>query len=90
MKYQIRYCFQLLLRFFYGIHFEMQRNPLDAVKSYGLSLEYVKDQTPEICLAAVQQNGWALQYVKKQTPEICLAAVRKEPEVLKLVKKTNT
>ena len=35
----------------------------------------LKEQTPEICMAAVQQNWWALQHVKKQTPEICMAAV---------------
>ena len=27
------------------------------------ALQYVKDQTPEICMAAVKQNGDALVYV---------------------------
>ena len=37
---------------------------LQKVKLNGLSLEYVKEQTYELCLAAVQQNGGALQHVK--------------------------
>ena len=40
----------------------------------------MKEQTPEICLAAVQQNGRALMYVKEQTSDICLAAIKQNPE----------
>ena len=43
---------------------------LAAVKPNGCALQYVKDQTTEICLEAVKQNGDALQYVKDQTNEI--------------------
>jgi hypothetical protein len=49
---------------------------LQKVKQNGNVLYYIKEQTPELCLAAVQQYGWALDYVKEQTPEICLAAVK--------------
>ena len=50
---------------------------LIAVKLDGCNLEYVKNQTEEICLAAVKNNGHALQYVKEQTPKImCVAAVK--------------
>jgi len=38
-----------------------------------MALVHVKDQTPELCLAAVQQNGLALERVHHPTPEICLA-----------------
>ena len=31
------------------------------------ALEYVKDQTPELCLEAVKQNDSALEYVKDKT-----------------------
>ena len=34
---------------------------LEAVTQYGLALQYVHNQTPEICLAAVKQYGLALQ-----------------------------
>ena len=43
---------------------------LKAVKQNGYSLQFVKKQTPEICLAAVKQNGYSLQFVKNQTPEL--------------------
>ena len=36
------------------------------------ALQYVKEQTSEICMEAVKNNGYALQYVKEQTPEICM------------------
>lgn len=37
--------------------------------------EYVKNQTPEICMIAVKLDGLALQFVRNKTPEICRAAV---------------
>lgn len=37
---------------------------LEAVKQHGYTLQYVKEQTPEICLEAVKQNELALRYVK--------------------------
>ena len=36
---------------------------LESVRKKGLLLEYVMDQTPEICLEAVKQCGLALRYV---------------------------
>ena len=51
-----------------------------------LFLGEVKEQTPEICMAAVKQNGWALQYVNEQTLEICLAAVKQDGRALQFVK----
>jgi hypothetical protein len=59
---------------------------LDVVKQDGLALDYVKDQTPEICLEAVKQDGLALDYVKDQTPEICLEAVKQSGRALEFVK----
>ena len=48
-----------------------------AVNQNGYALEFVREQTPEICLAAVNQDGYALKFVRKQTPEFCWAAVKK-------------
>ncbi|MCE5225750.1 MAG: DUF4116 domain-containing protein [Porphyromonadaceae bacterium] len=59
---------------------------LKAVKRRGCVLQYVKDQTPELCLEAVKQNGHALQFVKEQTPEICLAAVERNVHAIYCVK----
>jgi hypothetical protein len=38
---------------------------LKAVEQNGYALQYVKDQTPEVCLKAVERNGYALRYVNK-------------------------
>ncbi len=40
---------------------------IKAVCKDGMSLEFVKEQTPEICLLAVIQDARALQFVKEQT-----------------------
>ena len=56
------------------------------VNENGLNLQYVSQQTPELCLSAVKNNGYALKYVKDQTPEICLAAVKHDRYVLEYVK----
>jgi len=37
---------------------------LAAVLRDGLALEYVKNQTPEICLAAVRQNKCAVDLIR--------------------------
>ena len=37
-----------------------------SVKQNGHSLQYVKDQTTDICLAAVKQDGYLLQYVNEE------------------------
>lgn len=62
------------------------KETLEAVKQNGYALQYVKDQTEEICLEAVKQNGYALQYVNEQTEEICLEAVKKNGCALEYVK----
>lgn len=41
----------------------------------GLPLQYVREQTHEICLAATRQNELALESVNEQTHKIYLAAV---------------
>ncbi len=47
-------------------------------------LQYVKDQTPDICMAAVKKQGLALHYVNDnlRTPDICMEAVVKNPMAL--------
>ena len=41
------------------------KEALAAVKQNGYALQYVSEQTEEICLAAVKQDGYALQYVSE-------------------------
>ena len=56
------------------------------VQKNGYSLQYVKEQTEEMCLLAVQCNGSALQYVKEQTEEMCRLAVQQNGYALQYVK----
>ena len=49
-------------------------------------MNYINNQTEEVCMAAVKQNGFTLQYVENQTEEICLAAVNQNGLALQLVK----
>jgi hypothetical protein len=47
-----------------------------AVRHQGLSIRYIKDRTPEMCLEAVKTDFKALQYIVDQTEEMCLIAVK--------------
>jgi len=59
---------------------------LKIVEENGWVLEYVKNQTPEICLVAVKHKGYALQFVKEQTPEICFIAIKQDKDVQQFVR----
>ncbi len=48
-------------------------------------MQFIKEQTPEICLEAVKQNGYALRFVKEQTSEICLETVKQDGDALQYV-----
>ena len=61
------------------------KEALEAVKQDGYALQFVNEQTPEICLEAVKQYGYALSYVNEQTPEICLEAVKRDGGALSYV-----
>jgi hypothetical protein len=65
---------------------EQYKKDLEAVKENGWALQFVQNQTPEICLEAVKQNGYALEHVKNQTPELCLEAVKQNGNSLYYVK----
>ena len=60
---------------------------LEAVSRNGLTLYYVKNKTPKICLAAVKQNPNALNFVNDQTKEICEEAVKRNGFCIQYVKK---
>lgn len=49
-------------------------------------LQYMHNQTEEVCLRAVKQNGMSLKDVKYQNDEICLAAVKNNGLALQYVK----
>lgn len=64
----------------------MGKEALKMVGKDGYALQYVKEQTSEICLEAVRQDGLALEFVWEQTEEICLAAVNRTPNAIICVK----
>ena len=49
-------------------------------------LQYMTNQTEEICLIACEREGDALQYVHNQTEKICLTAIHDDPYALQYVK----
>ncbi len=61
------------------------KEAIKAVEQDGYALQYVIEQTAEICLKAVEQDGYALQYVIEQTAEICLKAVEQDGYALQYV-----
>nr|QBK87176.1 MAG: protein of unknown function DUF4116 [Marseillevirus LCMAC201] len=71
---------------FYLDEYLSKEEVLAAVQQNSWTLDYIKEQTEEICLAAVQQNGVALRRVHHQTPKICKAAVQQNGWVLEFVK----
>ena len=52
----------------------------------GNALKNVREQTPELCLAAIQYRGYALRYAKEQTYELCLEAVKQNGYTIQFVK----
>ena len=46
---------------------DSKKADLEMVKRNGMALRFVKDQTPEICLAAVNEYGNALQFVNRRS-----------------------
>ena len=48
--------------------------------------EYIKEQTPELCLEAVKKYGASLEYIKEQSDDICFAVVKKNGFMIEQVK----
>jgi hypothetical protein len=55
---------------------------IDYVYDDGLALEYIDEQTPDICLLATRQNGRAIQFVKNPSPALWLEAVKQNGRAL--------
>jgi hypothetical protein len=55
----------------------------------GSMLAHVKNQTPEICLAAVNANSFAIKFVKNQTNFLCIHAVKQNGCALVFVYNPN-
>ena len=83
-------CFSAVSRFpilIFNDQFQKsERISLVAVTKNPLLLEYVRNQTHEICKRAVTVNGLSLQYVIDKTDDICLKALRQNGLSLKYIK----
>ena len=64
---------------------------INIIPKDGEALEYVKNQTPEICELAIQQCGWALKYVKPNllTYKLCKIAVKQNGWALKHIEQPS-
>lgn len=68
------------------------KNPeilFNAIKWNPLALEFVENQTEEMCLEAVSRQPYTIQFVKNRTDKICAKALEKEPLTLRYVKNQN-
>ncbi len=59
------------------------------VTTNGLALQFIKEQTEEICLLAVKNNHISFQYVKNKTFDICKIVLNKYGLFLKGLNKNN-
>ena len=48
-------------------------------------IQYIENQTDELCAFAVCRNGLLLKYVKNKTPKICSLAIMSNPDALEFV-----
>lgn len=60
---------------------------IDDVKYDWKLLQYVKNQSPEMCEVAVSKSWQAIKFVKKQTPKLCEMAAKKNWRALEFIKK---
>lgn len=59
---------------------------LSQVKQDGLTLQYVKNPSPNIQLEAVKQNGYAIQYIHNPSETLQLEAVKQTGLSIKYIK----
>jgi hypothetical protein len=50
------------------------------------NIQYIQDQTPEMCMLAVKRDSSNIQYIQDQTPEMCMLAVKRDSSNIKYVK----
>jgi len=60
---------------------------LEYVNHCGLLIEFVENQTEEICIAAIIQSVYSLNYIKKEniTREMCMIAIEQDKNAIQLI-----
>ena len=59
---------------------------LQHVKRSGYSLQFVREQTPELCLIALEKDPWCFQYGITMSKEMWRLAVKKDGRILHQIK----
>jgi hypothetical protein len=65
--------------------FQMEGNLKNVIAKYPNQLEYVKNQTRDICQLAVSIDPFAIQHVTDQSEELCLLAVQQNGMSLRYI-----
>ena len=60
----------------YNIDNQTNKDMLDVILDWK-ALQYIQNQTDEICKAAIRGSGMALKYIRCQTDELCKLGVQK-------------
>lgn len=58
---------------------------LDIIRKNGMMIQYVKEQTEELCIEAIKQNWRSITLIKHLTENICLEAVKQEPMAIEKI-----
>lgn len=59
---------------------------LEACKSYGSALMYIKNPTEEMCLEALKKDGTAIRFIKNPTEKMCSIATKQNPKASTFVR----
>ena len=59
-------------------------------KKQSAALQYVENQTNDICVKAITQDASAIQFVRNQTEDLCMFAVQKNGMVIKYIRNPTT
>lgn len=73
-----------------NFNFNDEKDCLEAVKTNGAFLYYVKNQTHEICMEAIKNNPLSIGFVIDQSPELCKEAVERDRNAIFAIRDSQT
>lgn len=62
---------------------------IKSIRVYADSIDYVKNQTFELCKMALKKSAYSIQYIRNQTFKLCKMAVKKKGNCLQYIKKPS-
>jgi len=76
-----------------SINNQTEKMCVSAIKfGYSFAIEYINNQTIDLCKLSVNQNPWSIKYVREQTVDLCLLALGLHRDVyieIKIVSNPN-